>query len=98
MSIFDWNQLTLSWENTLGLLKARRPYAQLESGRLNRRHKYWYIESSFLLKRYLCKHFSLYFGPMFSYNTGGTQSWTIANAATHHSHLCSLIFGCELSF
>ena len=98
LSIFDWNQLTLSWENTLGLLKARRPYAQIDGGRLNRRHKYWYVETAFLLKYRKCESFTFYAGPMFTYNTGGIQSWTIANVATRRSHFCSVVFGCELSF
>ena len=98
LSVFDWNQLTLSWENTLGFLTARRPYAQLEGGRLNRRHRYWYVETAFLLKRHLRENFSLYAGPVLTYNTGGIQSWTIANAATHRSHFCSIVFGCEVSF
>ena len=98
LSVLDWYKLTLSWENTLGLLKARRPYAQIDGGHLNRRHKYWYIETTFLLKRHFDENFSLYVGPMFTYNTGGIQSWTIANAATHRSHFCSVVFGCELSF
>ena len=88
----------MSWDNTFGLLKARRPYAQIEDGRLNRRHKYWYVETAFLLKHYVSENFSFYVGPALAYNTGGTQSWTIANVATHRSHFCSLVFGCELSF
>lgn len=98
LSVFDWKQLTLSWENTLGLLKARRPYAHFEGGRLNRKHKYWYVETAFLLKYHRWENFIFHAGPIFAYNTGGIQSWTIANAATRRSHFCSVIFGCELSF
>lgn len=98
LSIFDWNKLTLSWENTLGLLKARRPYAKIDGGSLNRRHKYWYTETAFLIKYHLRESFTFHLGPALTYNTGGTQAWTIANVATYRSHFCSLVFGCEVSF
>ena len=50
------------------------------------------------MQKYGHEGFSLYVGPVLTYNTGGIQSWTIANAATYRSHFCSVVFGCELSF
>lgn len=92
LSVFDWNNLSLIWENMVGILKARKPYGQIENGNLNRRHKYWYVQTAFLLKSNCRENLILEMGPVFAYNTGGVQAWTIVNRATYHSHFSGFIF------
>lgn len=97
LSIFDCNNCKLSWETNFGFLKGRKPYGHRQ-GAIRAKYKYYYIETVLLFKKYFKGKNNFYIGPKFSYNTGGTQSWTHVNTATHRSHFCCLCFGMELSF
>jgi len=97
LSVFEWKGWKLSWNNKFGFLKAKRPYGN-SGNRLNRKHHYKYIETNFFLKKEFKKWGSLYFGPTFVYNTGGTQPWTVVNSAIYRSHFCGLSVGLEFEF
>ena len=97
LAVFECKNWKLGWSNTFGFLKAKRPYGN-SGNRLNRKLHYKYIETSFLLKRKFEKWGSLYFGPTFVYNTGGTKPWTIVNSTTYRSHFCGLSVGWEFDF
>lgn len=97
LSIFDCENYKLSWETKFGFLKGQRPYGR-HSGVVQQKYKYGYIETELLLKKRFRKMIDFYLGPKFVYNTGGTQSWTQVNTATHRSHFCGLCFGLEMPF
>ncbi len=75
LSVFDWNNLSLIWENMIGILKARRPYGRIENEHLNRRYKYWYVQTAFLLKSNYRKNLVIEVGPIMGYNRGGWQNY-----------------------
>ena len=96
LSIFDCEHFILDWQTTFGFFKGRRPYGFIS--RFNRKYRYYYIETACLLKWMRSENLSLYCGPKFVYNTGGTQSWCVVNSVTPHSHFCGLCFGAEINF
>lgn len=95
LSIFDCTGYKLSWETTFGFLRGRKPYGR---HRVMKKYKCYYIETELLLRKYFGEAINFYIGPKFACNTGGTQSWTYINTATHRSQFCGLCFGLELSF
>ncbi|HCI57039.1 MAG TPA: hypothetical protein DEW74_02845 [Opitutae bacterium] len=89
-AIVDKSSWFLAWENKLGFCKGRRPYG---SHGPKRGYKYLYYEKNLFLKYVMREYYEFYIGPSFVYNSGGTQPWTVINAATYRNCFFYLCFG-----
>ncbi len=91
--LFDSDKWALESLFSWGYVKAKRPFGGVRSGAWNRKNHYWYTSLQLLLAYHVNDELCIKMGPQFTYNRDGTRPYSIANEATHHSHLCSFSMG-----
>ncbi|MDR1255006.1 MAG: hypothetical protein LBJ78_03215 [Puniceicoccales bacterium] len=98
LEVFGWKHWTLETICTYGYLKYKKPFGGVRSNVWERKDHYWYTELSLFLTYHFNDYCCAKIGPQFSYNRDGTNPYSSANEATHHSHLCSLNAGLSYYF